>query len=137
VDLLSRVLELVSLIPRGRVTTYAELARAAGRPGAWRAVGNLLSRNPRPIEIPCHRVVRSDGRVGGYSLGEGRKVELLREEGVEVRGGRVDLDRFMFRFSGAPAGGRSWRGPSASPPRLSPRSPSPRRGAPGAPTSSP
>jgi O-6-methylguanine DNA methyltransferase len=104
-DLRSRVLELTSLIPEGRVTTYAELARAAGRPRAWRAVGNLLSRNPRPLRIPCHRVVRSDGRVGGYSLGKRRKVELLRKEGVEVRGGRVDLRRFMFRFSGVPAGG--------------------------------
>ena len=104
-DLRSRVLELVSLIPRGRVTTYAELAKAAGRPRAWRAVGNLLSRNPRPVEVPCHRVVRSDGRVGGYSLGRRRKVALLREEGVEVRGERVDLRRFMFRFSGDPAGG--------------------------------
>ncbi|MEM0358973.1 MAG: MGMT family protein [Candidatus Hadarchaeales archaeon] len=98
-DLRSRVLELTSLIPKGKVTTYSELARAAGAPGASRAVGRILSRNPHPVKIPCHRVVRSDGRIGGYLLGVKRKVELLRKEGVEVKGGKVDLKKFMFRFS--------------------------------------
>lgn len=119
------------------MTTYAELARAAGKPGACRAVGLILSRNPRPVEIPCHRVVRSDGRVGGYALGERKKVELLKGEGVEVKEGRVDLNRFMFRFCWDRAGDRSGRGPSSSPPRRSPRSPSPRLEGPAAPTSSP
>ncbi len=94
----SRVLELVSAIPRGKVATYRELARAVGRPRAYRAVANALARNPRPIEVPCHRVVRSDGEVGGYKIGKGRKVKLLVQEGVEIRSGRVDLQRYMFKF---------------------------------------
>jgi O-6-methylguanine DNA methyltransferase len=93
-----RVLGLVSRVPRGRVTTYKELARALGKPRAYRAIANVLARNPRPVEIPCHRVVRSDGRVGGYSLGVGKKVRLLNEEGVEVKNGRVDLRRYLFEF---------------------------------------
>lgn len=93
-----RVLRLVSRVPRGRVTTYKELARSLGKPRAYRTIANVLARNPRPVEIPCHRVVRSDGRVGGYSLGAERKVALLNEEGVRVRGGRVDFKKHLFKF---------------------------------------
>ncbi|VVC02950.1 Methylated-DNA--protein-cysteine methyltransferase [Candidatus Burarchaeum australiense] len=63
----SLVLRAVSKIPRGETRTYSEIARAIGRPGAARAVGNALARNPMPIKIPCHRVVRSNGSPGGYS----------------------------------------------------------------------
>ncbi len=58
-------------IPYGRTATYAELAAAVGRPGAARAVGSAMGRNPCPIAVPCHRVVRSDGSLGGYSGSEG------------------------------------------------------------------
>ena len=92
------VLELVSRVPKGKVTTYKELARALGRPRAWRAVANALARNPHPIKIPCHRVVRSDGEVGGYKMGKRRKAKLLVQEGVEIRSGRIDLQRYMFGF---------------------------------------
>lgn len=61
--------------------TYKEVAREAGRPRAFRAVGNILNTNYDP-KIPCHRVVRSDGKVGGYNRGARRKQKLLREEGV-------------------------------------------------------
>lgn len=94
----ARVLELVSKIPKGRVTTYKELARALGCPKACRAVGNALAGNPRPLEIPCHRVVRSDSRLGGYRFGRERKVRLLAGEGVKIEGGKVDLKKFMFKF---------------------------------------
>lgn len=97
-DFKSRVLELASKIPRGKVTTYKELARALGSPRAYRAVANALARNPKPIKIPCHRVVRSDGGIGGYRLGVQRKVRLLAAEGVEVRNKKVDLAKYMFRF---------------------------------------
>jgi len=93
----ARVLELVSKVPRGKVTTYKELARALGNPKACRAVGNALAANPRPIEIPCHRVVRSDGKIGGYRLGRKKKIKLLVREGVKVEDGKVDL-RGLFRF---------------------------------------
>lgn len=94
----SRVLKLVSTIPKGKVTTYKELARASGRPHAWRAVANALARNPRPIEIPCHRVVRSDGKVGGYKWGREKKMKLLLKEGVKIYGGKVDLKKFLFKI---------------------------------------
>jgi len=97
-DFQKSILELVSKIPEGRVTTYRELARAIGRPNACRAVGSILARNPHPLNIPCHRVVRSDGKVGGYSSGGGLKGGLLVKEGVEISGGKVDLKKYSFKF---------------------------------------
>ncbi len=80
----ARVYEAVSRIPKGSVLTYKEVAEAAGRPDAARAVGNALNRNRDTERVPCHRVVRSDGKLGGYAWGSKRKAELLRKEGVEV-----------------------------------------------------
>lgn len=94
----SLVLKFVSMVPRGKVTTYKELARALGRPRAYRAVGTALSKNPNPLEIPCHRVVRSDGKIGGHRFGSERKAELLIEEGIEIKGGKLELKKYMFRF---------------------------------------
>lgn len=71
------VLTLTARIPYGEVRTYKWLAAQLGQPGATRAVGNALRRNPVPILIPCHRVVRSDGHLGGYALGEAWKQRLL------------------------------------------------------------
>ena len=68
-------------IPWGRVLTYQEVARQAGRPKAYRAVGNILNKNRDP-RVPCHRVVRSDGTIGGYAWGTKKKIALLRKEGV-------------------------------------------------------
>lgn len=69
-------------IPRGEVRTYSEIAAAIGAPGAARAVGNALARNPFAPTIPCHRVIRSDGKVGGYSATGGTRAKalLLRKE---------------------------------------------------------
>ncbi len=71
-------------IPKGSVVTYAELARRIGRPTAYRAVANAVGANPCAPEIPCHRVVRSDGTLGGYSAKGGVKAKraLLQAEGV-------------------------------------------------------
>jgi methylated-DNA-[protein]-cysteine S-methyltransferase len=93
-----KVLKLVSKVPRGKVTTYKELARAVGRPKAWRAVANALASNPHPIKIPCHRVVRSDGGIGGYKLGSRKKAELLVAEGIEIKEKRVLLSKYFFVF---------------------------------------
>ena len=71
----------VRRIPRGKVLTYKEVARRAGSSGASRAVGNILNTNYDP-KIPCHRVVRSDGKTGGYNRGAKRKVAILRKEGA-------------------------------------------------------
>ena len=77
----SHVYAIVKKIPRGEALTYKQVAIAAGRPGACRAVGTILSRNFDPA-IPCHRVIRSDGKTGGYNRGDARKAERLREEGL-------------------------------------------------------
>ena len=77
------VLEQVSRIPRGQVRSYADIARALGRPRAARAVGNAVAANPIALLIPCHRVVRADGRLGEYSAGgPAVKERLLRLEGA-------------------------------------------------------
>ncbi len=76
-----RVLAIVVKIPRGQTLTYKQVASKAGRPKAFRAVGNILNKNYNQT-IPCHRVVRSDGRIGGYNRGEKIKLRLLRKEGA-------------------------------------------------------
>ncbi|MCP6720081.1 MAG: MGMT family protein [Patescibacteria group bacterium] len=90
---------IIRNIPRGRVATYREVARAIGRPRAARAVGNALNRNPYSSKrVPCHRVVRSDGLVGGYAKGVKAKIKMLEEEGIEIRRGGVNLNKFGFKF---------------------------------------
>ena len=85
-------------VPKGKVTTYSDLARAIGSK-ASRAVGTAMAKNERLIEIPCHRVVRSDGAIGQYALGSDKKIELLTQEGVSIESGKVtDLDKFLFKF---------------------------------------
>ncbi len=79
-----KVLATVQQIPRGSVMTYREVAKKAGNEKAARAVGSILSRN-FTSDVPCHRVIRSDGRAGGYNRGTRAKVRLLRKEGVEVK----------------------------------------------------
>ena len=72
-------------IPPGSVISYAELARRVGRPRAYRAVAQACGANPVAVLVPCHRVIASDGRLGGFGLGLARKAELLRREGVNPR----------------------------------------------------
>jgi O-6-methylguanine DNA methyltransferase len=81
-DFSSRVYAVVAKIPKGKTMTYKQVATKAGKPLAARAVGMLMSKNYNP-KIPCHRVVRSDGKIGGYNRGGMmRKVKLLQEEGA-------------------------------------------------------
>ena len=85
-DFQIKVWNAISKIPKGKVKTYKELARSIRKPKASRAVANACSKNPFPIKIPCHRVIRSDGRLGGYSGKGGIKTKrkLLRNEGVFI-----------------------------------------------------
>ena len=94
-----RIYEAVKKIPRGSVATYGQIAELAGDRKMARAVGNALHNNPDPATIPCHRVVNSKGLLaGGFAFG-GVEVQarFLREEGVEVIDGKVDLKRFGIR----------------------------------------
>ena len=94
-----RVYAYVCRIPAGKVATYGQVAAGAGMPRAARAVGTALHRNPRPGEIPCHRVVNRAGRLAAAFAFGGKNVQadLLRAEGVEVREGAVDLSRYLWR----------------------------------------
>ncbi len=78
-DFRNKVFNVVRKIPKGSTLTYKEVARRAGSPRAYRAVGNMLNTNYSP-QIPCHRVVRSDGSVGGYNRGAQKKKILLQKE---------------------------------------------------------
>jgi len=79
-----KVKKIVSRIPKGTVLTYGEVAKKAGKPGAARAVGTIMKGNYDP-KVPCHRVIRSDGKIGEYNRGGPKaKVALLRKEGYEI-----------------------------------------------------
>tara|TARA_E500000178_G_scaffold190750_1_gene188827 strand:- start:223 stop:543 length:321 start_codon:yes stop_codon:yes gene_type:complete len=94
-----RCYDLLLKIPKGKVTTYKKMAEALDIK-AYRAVGQSMNRNPCLVEVPCHRVVKSNGEVGGYAGGSARKTELLREEGVEVsENGQINLSEFLHYFS--------------------------------------
>lgn len=86
-------------VPRGKVTTYGELAKAVGVKNGQRAVGRAMNKNPYPALIPCHRVVLSSGKVGGYAYGGEIKTNMLAREGIAVRDGRVlDWEKKLHRF---------------------------------------
>lgn len=84
-------------IPKGKVSTYAGIAKMIGRPKSARAVGNALNKNPYAPVVPCHRVVRSDGSVGGFASGSLKKGKLLKGEGVAIKNGRVvPLEKYLY-----------------------------------------
>lgn len=96
-----RVLDVVAKIPQGELMTYAQVAILAGSPRAYRSVGSILNRNFRarewqlPLEefdpVPCHRVIRSDGYLGGYALGSKAKERILVKEGHAVVNGKIKI----------------------------------------------
>ncbi|MBI4210108.1 MAG: MGMT family protein [Candidatus Diapherotrites archaeon] len=94
-----KIWRLIDKIPAGKVSTYKELARAAGSPNAFRAVGNACSANPNAPKTPCHRVVSSGGKIGGYAHGVERKIRLLASEGIRVADGKVTgFEERLFRY---------------------------------------
>jgi methylated-DNA-[protein]-cysteine S-methyltransferase len=90
-----KVFSIVSKIPRGKVATYKQIAFLSGI--HHRTVAKILCANERLVEIPCHRIIMSDGKIGGYRGGVKRKIELLESEGVEVKAGKVDLKKFQWK----------------------------------------
>ena len=72
-------------IPRGKVVSYSDIAKRIGTPRAVRAVGSALGKNPYAPEVPCHRVIASNGSIGGYSGGIRKKVALLKKEGIAIK----------------------------------------------------
>lgn len=99
-------------VPKGKITTYQEIARALGTK-AYRAVGNAMNKNPYSYVaqgkvgsiftskqglVPCHRVVKLSGEVGGFASGTKKKIMMLRSEGIEIVDGKVNLKKYLFRF---------------------------------------
>lgn len=93
----SRCYELLKKVPKGKVTTYKDLANALNTK-AYRAVGNAMNKNPYAPVVPCHRVVKSNGDVGGFAHGQKKKINLLKKEGVEIEDGKIDLEKFSYKF---------------------------------------
>ncbi len=92
---------LLGKIPNGKITTYKAIAAACGI--SARKAGSILSKNPNPIIVPCHRVVRADGKIGGYTwkgkIDSNRKIFLLRKEGTQIKKNKVlDFESKLVRF---------------------------------------
>ncbi len=94
------VYNLLTKIPLGKVSTYGDIAAAIGHPKAYRVIGKIVANNPNPIIVPCHRVVKSSGEIGGFMYGEKNKRELLEKEGIKIENGFVKNfkeSRFIFK----------------------------------------
>ncbi len=92
-----KVWTLCARVPRGKVTTYGEIAHKLGT-RAYRAVGNALHKNPYAPTVPCHRVVGSTGDLTGFSSGLRKKQQMLEAEGITIRRGRLNLLKHMHRL---------------------------------------
>ncbi len=93
-----RVFKKLLEVPSGKVTTYAELANAVGLKNGQRAIGRIMSKNPYPVIVPCHRVIKSNGQIGGYAWGEKIKAHMLSKEGVKINNGKIIDQKTVFRF---------------------------------------
>jgi len=93
-----KLYDLLCKIPKGKVTTYKELAVKLRTKG-YRAVGQIVGANPNAPQVPCHRVVKSDGSLGGYAFGIEKKIKILATEGVKIDDGKiVDFEKKLFKF---------------------------------------
>ena len=98
-NLEQQVYKKLSEVPQGKVTTYGELAKAVGLKNGQRIIGQIMKKNPYPVIIPCHRVVKSDGKVGGYAYGEAIKSSMLKKEGIKIQDGKIlDWDKKFYKF---------------------------------------
>ncbi len=95
-----KVYKLCKKIPRGKVSTYKEIGKALGGKGQiYRAVGRALNVNPYAPKVPCHRVVASDGSIGGFASGTRNKIRLLKREGIKIKDGRIlSSEKVIFKF---------------------------------------
>ena len=86
-------------VPEGKVTTYGDLAKAVGLENGQGVIGMIMKKNPFPMIVPCHRVVKSDGKIGGYVYGERVKSYMLLKEGIKVKDGKIiDFAKEKFCF---------------------------------------
>jgi len=86
-------------VPKGQITTYGDLAKAVGLKNGQRLIGKIMNKNPYPVLVPCHRVVMSTGKLGGYVYGKHVKMKMLSDEGVEIINGKIiSFDKKLFKF---------------------------------------
>ena len=86
-------------VPEGYVTTYGDLAKAINLKNGQRVVGKIMKNNPFPVIVPCHRVVKSDGTIGGYAYGIERKKHMLSKEGLKIKDNKIlDFKNNLFEF---------------------------------------
>ena len=86
-------------VPKGQITTYGDLAKAVGLKNGQRIIGKIMNKNPYPVLVPCHRVVMSTGKIGGYAYGEHVKMKMLSDEGIEIINGKIgSFDKKLFEF---------------------------------------
>jgi len=85
-------------VPAGKVTTYGELAKAIGLKNGQRVIGKIMNKNPYPVIIPCHRVIKADGKIGGYAWGEEVKAKMLLKEGIKIKNGKIVDLKNIHRF---------------------------------------
>jgi len=86
-------------VPEGKITTYGELSKAVGLKNGQRVIGQIMKKNQFPVIIPCHRVVKSDGKIGGYAYGDKVKSKMLTLEGIQIQDGKIqDFKKKLYRF---------------------------------------
>jgi len=94
-----QVYKKLTEVPQGKITTYGELAKAVGLKNGQRMIGQIMKKNPYPGIIPCHRVVKSDGKIGGYAYGGAVKTNMLRIEGIQIQNGKIlDWHNKLHKF---------------------------------------
>jgi len=95
----TRVYTKLLQVPEGKVTTYGDLAKAVGLENGQRTIGTIMKKNPFLGIVPCHRVVKSDGKIGGFVYGERTKSQMLVKEGIKIKDGKiVDFAKEKFYF---------------------------------------
>jgi len=93
-----KVYKVAAKIPKGKVSTYKELANALNSK-AYRAVGNAMNKNPYWPKVSCHRIVKTNGEVGGFASGTKNKVKLLKKEGIKVKNNKIiDFEKKLYKF---------------------------------------
>ena len=92
-----KVYKILRKVPRGKVTTYKEISKVLKKK-SYRAVGTALNKNPYAPKVPCHRVIKSNGEVGGFAHGTKKKIQMLKKEGIKIANGKVDLEKYRFKL---------------------------------------